>query len=559
MEVYHILRNVYTLFITLFSVGIAAAQTPSITPNGIVNVASYAYAGLPSGGIAPGSMFVAFGSNLGPATLAQATSFPLGTTLAGTSVQISAGGKTYDAPLNYTLASQITGILPSAVPPGPATMTVTYNGATSAPAAFTVSANSFGTFAQNAGGTGPGAITNVAGAVLTSTRAVNPGEAAVIYGTGLGAITTSDNTQPVVKDRTDISVEVYVGPEKATVSYRGRSGCCAGLDQITFTVPSAASVMGCAVPVIVKINNVVSNTTTIPVAPSGSRTCSDPAGPSSSLLDGIKDRGTANIGIVYLSRSTTTISTPVPIPGFDPTFNGDFGGATFTRLTTDQLNASVNPFNVQTIGSCTVSYTRGGSSAAGILPQTLDEGPSISVNGPNGSATLAKSTIGGFTTYAGTLGPIGASSNFLDAGSFTVSGSGGADVGAFSAVVPFPGAVNWTNKDSISSITRANGQTITWAGGDANTTILIGGTSETGTAEDSVGATFSCVANGADGSFTIPAQVLLALPASVQVQGIDTAALFVGAYSAPVSFTASGLDYGAVVGSVQNVKTLGYK
>jgi uncharacterized protein (TIGR03437 family) len=554
------LRKSYKLLIVLAVAGIAAAQTPAISPNGIVNVASYAYAGLPSGGIAPGSLFVAFGSNLGPATLTQATAFPLATTLAGTSVQISAGGKTYDAPLNYTSAGQVVGILPSAVPAGAATMTIKYNGATSAAQSFTVSANSFGTFASNAAGTGPGAITSAAGVVFTSTAAANPGDAAVIYGTGLGATSGDDAAQPRSKDLTDIPVEVYVGSAKANVTYRGRSGCCAGMDQITFTVPSAAGVTGCAVPVVVKINSVVSNTTTMAIAPSGSRTCSDPTGPSSSLLDSIKAKGTANIGIVTLSRVTTSISTPIQIPGFDPNFNADIGAATFTSLSTDQLNASVNPFNVQTVGACTVSWIKGGAAAAtAIVPKTLDEGASISVKGPNGTATLAKTTAAGQIVYGGTLGSVGASSNFLGAGTFTVSGNGGADVGAFSAVVPFPGAVTWTNKDSISSITRANGQAITWSGGDANTTILIGGSSITGTSADSVGAVFSCVAKATDGSFTIPPQVLLSLPPSVQVSGIDVSSLYVGAYTAPVTFTASGLDYGAVIGSVENVKTLGYK
>jgi uncharacterized protein (TIGR03437 family) len=555
-----ILHKSYKLLTIMAFAGFAAAQTPAITPNGIVNVASYAYAGLPSGGIAPGSMFVAFGTNLGPVTLTQATAFPLGTTLGGTSVQISAGGKTFDAPLNYTSAGQVVGILPSAVPSGAATMTITYNGAKSAAQSFTVSENSFGTFAVNAAGTGPGAITSAAGAVFTSTAAANPGDAAVIYGTGLGAISGNDGDTPKPSDMTNIPVEVYVGSAKATVTYRGRSGCCAGLDQITFTVPSASGATGCSVPVVVKINNVVSNTTTMPIAPSGGRTCSDPSGPSTALLDSIKAKGTANIGIVTLTRVTTSISTPIQIPGFDPNFNADIGAATFSSLTTDQLNASVNPFNVQTVGACTVSWIRGGAAAtAPIVPKTLDEGSSISVKGPNGSATLAKTAAAGQIVYGGTLGSAGASSNFLSAGSFTVSGNGGADVGAFSAVLPFPGAVTWTNKDSISSITRASGQTITWSGGDANTTILIGGSSVTGSSADSVGATFSCVARASDGSFTIPSQVLLALPPSVQVSGVDVSSLFVGAYTAPVTFTASGLDYGAVIGSVENVKTLGYK
>ena len=52
--------------ITLAVAGLASAQTPTIDAGGVVNAASYAYAGLPSGGIAQGSLFAIFGKNLGP-------------------------------------------------------------------------------------------------------------------------------------------------------------------------------------------------------------------------------------------------------------------------------------------------------------------------------------------------------------------------------------------------------------------------------------------------------------------------------------------------------------
>jgi uncharacterized protein (TIGR03437 family) len=47
-----------------------------------------------------------------------------------------------------------------------------------------------------------------------------------------------------------VDAEVYVGGKRAAVTYKGRSGCCAGIDQIVFTVPEG--VEGCYVPVVVK-------------------------------------------------------------------------------------------------------------------------------------------------------------------------------------------------------------------------------------------------------------------------------------------------------------------
>ena len=65
----------------------AYAQLPSIAADGIRNGASYALSGMPNAGIAQGSIFIVFGSNLGPANLVQVSSFPLPTSqgLAGTS------------------------------------------------------------------------------------------------------------------------------------------------------------------------------------------------------------------------------------------------------------------------------------------------------------------------------------------------------------------------------------------------------------------------------------------------------------------------------------------
>ncbi|MGH9719798.1 MAG: hypothetical protein ACRD8O_06265, partial [Bryobacteraceae bacterium] len=71
--------------------GFAWAQ-PVISSGGAVNAASFALPDLPNGSIALGSMFVVFGRNLGPATLVQATSYPLPATLAGTSIRITTPG-----------------------------------------------------------------------------------------------------------------------------------------------------------------------------------------------------------------------------------------------------------------------------------------------------------------------------------------------------------------------------------------------------------------------------------------------------------------------------------
>jgi uncharacterized protein (TIGR03437 family) len=538
----------------------AMAQTPSVDAGGVVNVASYAYADLPSGSIAQGSIFGIFGKNLGPTPYAQATTYPIPTSLAGTSVKITAGGTTANALIFVASATQINALLPSSVPVGNATLTVTVNGQTSAAASFKVIASSFGTFSLNTGGSGPGAITNAAGAVYGFTAAANPGEAAIIYGTGLGPVQGNEAGGALPADQPNLPIEVWVGNTKSTVTYRGRSGCCAGLDQITFTVPSTT---GCRVPVVVKINNIVSNSTTIAVAPKGTRTCSDPGGPSAADLAKFQAQGGAGIAAVVLARVNSSIS----VPGFG-TVNvaADTGVATFQKYSAAQLDTSNDPFNSYAAGTCTVYYYKGSSAAAAadpLLPKSLDAGSAITVNGKAGTKQMTKTTAGGVIAYSGLFtdpsSALTGGAGYLEAGNFTVSGPGGPDVGAFNTSITLSNPLNWTNQAAIADVTRANGQPITWTGGDPNSLVLIAGYSSGGISDTSVGAGFTCFANAADGQFTVPSYILLSMPPSVTVQGISTGGLLVGSSSIPKSFTAVGVDVGYLVSTSTAVKNLNYK
>ena len=63
-----------------------ACAAPQI--GAILNAASYSLPALPNYGIAPGSIFVVFGNELGPATSVQASGSRFPTTLGGTSVRV---------------------------------------------------------------------------------------------------------------------------------------------------------------------------------------------------------------------------------------------------------------------------------------------------------------------------------------------------------------------------------------------------------------------------------------------------------------------------------------
>src|SRR5216684_1418870 len=98
-------RTTCAIFSFLIAAEIAAAAT-SINKGGVLNGASYALSLQPNGGIAQGSLFVIFGAEMGPGSLAQQSGFPLPTTqgLSGTSVQVTVNGTTVTCPMIYTSA-----------------------------------------------------------------------------------------------------------------------------------------------------------------------------------------------------------------------------------------------------------------------------------------------------------------------------------------------------------------------------------------------------------------------------------------------------------------------
>jgi len=135
---------------------------------------------MPNYGVAQGSLFVAFGRNLGPTGFNRVTSFPLNDRLNGISMKVRVGGTDVDCLVmnsygaNPLLATQVVGLLPSDTPVGTGTLVLTYNGQASAPASIKVIANAFGIVAVNAGGSGPARVTNADYGDMTGLDAGNP-------------------------------------------------------------------------------------------------------------------------------------------------------------------------------------------------------------------------------------------------------------------------------------------------------------------------------------------------------------------------------------------------
>lgn len=518
-----------------FGSGPAVPAGPYAQLGGIVNAASYANPALPNSGIAQGSMFTVFGSNVGPSS-SPSLSFPLSTTLGGVSIVVAQGSRTVAAIPVFVSGSQVNAIMPSNTPLGTVTIYVTYQGQTSSGTAQVVPA-SFGTFSLNGSGSGQGIITDSTDTVISYNSAAYPGETLIIWGTGLGAISGSDANPPPVANVGSTAPTVYIGGSPVTPTYYGRSGCCSGLDQIVFQVPS--NVTGCKVPVSVQTGNTTSNFTSLAIA-SGSGTCTDPNGLTASQLTTLASKGSANIGsIVYNVYNDTS-------PGFS-LFGGSTETSTGTReivtFATDQFTDVTAFAPLLNPGACTV-YPFTGTSliAPGVLASTgLDAGTSITASGGGAQGQIRESSS--------SKGVYGANYD-LPAGAITFTGNGGNDVGNFSVTLTI-GALNlnWTNEGSISTITRSSGVTLNWTGADPNGTVQITGFSIGGSSSaTAAGAGFTCTAPAGPGQFTVPAEVLLALPVSSNLNGsilsVATGSLGISQMSAPVPFTAAGLDLG---------------
>ena len=102
-----------TCVLSIVLAGQALAQ-PVLSSGGIVNATGYQTT------LAPDTVFVIFGSGMGPATLAGASAPNYPTSLGGTSVTFtpSSGGAAITAEMVYTSAVQVAALLPSSIAPG---------------------------------------------------------------------------------------------------------------------------------------------------------------------------------------------------------------------------------------------------------------------------------------------------------------------------------------------------------------------------------------------------------------------------------------------------------
>jgi uncharacterized protein (TIGR03437 family) len=506
--------NVGKLLVTSLAGGTGTGGTTTPTITGVQNNYSLLVPGLPNYGIAPGTLFIITGQNLSSVpvssiTALQSSSSPgIPTTLNGAQITVTVGTFTAHPGMYYAGATQIAAVLPSATPAGTGTITVSYGGATSNAATITVVTSALGLDTYYGTGSGLGVATDaVTGALITYTNSAKPGESLVFWGSGLGSDSAdSDTIFTTTPHAVNIPITIYIGGVAVTPGYAGSSGY-PGLNQINVTLPANVPT-GCGVSVVAQTGSGaatnISNTMALPIGASGG-VCTDPilGYNGTTLTTTTTQSGSYNYGTLSILQDTI----PTVTVGNTTTGGETTGGVGFFEKTT--YSGSTTTGGVFSLGSCSLS----GSSTitVGSTPTVngLDAG-NITITGPTGTQPLTNEMIPTLTGPSGEYFAQLANSFFPPTGgTFTFTGTGGKDIGAFTASIGYTNPLTWTNMTSITSVTRASGQQITWTGGQPNSWVLIGGSSSSNTAS----ASFNCLALASAGQFTIPSYVLLALPA----------------------------------------------
>jgi hypothetical protein len=231
---------------------------------------------------------------------------------------------------------------------------------------------------------------------------------------------------------------------------------------------------------------------------------------------------------------------------------------------------------ISTIGACTVFQIQGTTTQPvdPIRASGLDAGSSLMLAGPMGTKQIDRvdvgvyraSLSGSFPSFL-TADPkaLAAESvnqglpGYLEPGTYTVSGPGGSDVGPFTASLVIPDALNWTNRDAITSVPRSRDLSVTWAGGGQNGTVQIFGSSVVSDDETASGAVFFCREDVSAGAFSVPSAVLSNLPVSGMQSGVPFGILGVGVVSDGTRFAASGIDLGFLTHTDLSLKPVGFE
>lgn len=300
------------------------------------------------------------------------------------------------------------------------------------------------------------------------TSAAIPGGTVSLFATGLGGARTSD-------------VSVELAGESVAPLYAGPQGQ-PGLDQINFVVPQDA-LLGCYVPIVIRVRGIVSNQTSISVN-KDPFACAHPLGLTYSDLKTLDAGG----HITLAPLSIMNDNSPAQLTE----------NATFTFPGSDALNVAMRA-GVQMPETQLFSCTMGDAlrSATEVAAGIASVG-TLTITGPGGKRIDMLPDKG--TYSSGTpRGP----QPFFTAGPWQVSATGSPSLGAFQQDFTLPPPLQLVNLDSSTTI-PSQGYTLRWDGAGFTwsdiVTVYLSGTT---------GSTYaSCTAPAWAGQLTLPLLIL---------------------------------------------------
>jgi uncharacterized protein (TIGR03437 family) len=550
--------------------------------------------------IAQGGIFIVKGTNLSGPGYTPAGAPPLLATIPGTNVKITftpaAGGTSKDALMFYVYnqggVNQLAALAPSSLAPGSYKVTVTYNGATSAPATTNVVQRKFGLLASDGTGTGLAVMQNyisqtqldVNRFTTFSTSGITfspakPGQTLIAWGTGLGPITGDDSQAPGAVDfRSQVDIKVIVGGTTINPDYAGRSPYLPGADQINFTLPSNIPT-GCVTTFQVSVGGRLSNQTFIAITPDGSASACVLPGFTTDQLTKLDQGGSYVLGNFNLTQFSTTMPNPMDPTAGPITAKIEAASGAFTGYKGTQLS-SVSALTASS-GACYVFRRTGrlNDLIYGPTSNDLDAG-AVTLNGPN--VTNQAFTKGSDNSYSLSLGTalVGITLPFpvpgfntspkITQGTYTVSGAGGADVGKFNGSVTV-GPPLTLNAALPTSVDRSQSLSIGWTGGNASDTVALFGMSGSqvgGTTSDPIydSGVFICTTTADKKGLTVPASILGQLPATpaangsgiLMVQSATQVTPTNGSFTAPL-VKGGNIDAGTFQASTGSMQQTTYK
>jgi len=143
----------------------------------------------------------------------------------------------------------------------------------------------------------------------------------------------------------------------------------------------------------------------------------------------------------------------------------------------------------------------------------LDAGK-VTLNGPTASGITNAVLTELDNSYSLEFAGFGATINGkLTAGSYTINGAGGADVGAFNASLNVPNPLTVTG-GLPSTVNRSSGLTISWTGGNSSDAVVVTGEATNAVNNVQTGAAFVCYTTAGAGSLNVSSSILNQLPAA---------------------------------------------